>query len=98
MTEAKDSHLQHLSLISCSLAPSPTLSIYPFHPSLSFSSCSLSLENIIDADIAAAVPLISMGALLGRTTPIQLLFMSIFEIALFAANEYLALNVLSVSR
>lgn len=58
---------------------------------------SLSLENIIDADIAAAVPLISMGALLGRTTPIQLLCMSIFEVALFAANEYLALNVLSVS-
>lgn len=58
---------------------------------------SLSLENIIDADIAAAVPLISMGALLGRTTPIQLLCMSIFEVALFAANEYLALNVFSVS-
>ncbi|XP_032598627.2 LOW QUALITY PROTEIN: ammonium transporter Rh type B [Drosophila grimshawi] len=57
---------------------------------------SLSLESIIDADIAAAVPLISMGALLGRTTPIQLLCMSIFEIALFAANEYLALNILSI--
>ncbi|XP_064539342.1 ammonium transporter Rh type B [Drosophila montana] len=57
---------------------------------------SLSLESIIDADIAAAVPLISMGALLGRTTPIQLLCMSIFEVALFAANEYLALNVLSI--
>ncbi|XP_052844532.1 ammonium transporter Rh type A isoform X2 [Drosophila gunungcola] len=57
---------------------------------------SLSLENIIDADIAAAVPLISMGALLGRTTPIQLLCMSIFEVALFAANEYLALHVFSI--
>lgn len=59
---------------------------------------SLSLENIIDADIAAAVPLISMGALLGRTTPIQLLFMALFEVALFAANEYVALHVFSVSR
>ncbi|TDG53307.1 hypothetical protein AWZ03_000122 [Drosophila navojoa] len=57
---------------------------------------SLSLESIIDADIAAAVPLISMGALLGRTTPIQLLCMSIVEVALFAANEYLALNILSI--
>lgn len=55
------------------------------------------MENIIDADIAAAVPLISMGALLGRTTPVQLLFMAIFEIALFAVNEYVALDILSVS-
>ena len=61
------------------------------------SFCSLSLENIIDADIAAAVPLISFGALLGRTTPIQLLFMALFEVALFAANEYVALNIFSVS-
>uniref|UniRef100_A0A1I8PY71 Ammonium transporter AmtB-like domain-containing protein n=1 Tax=Stomoxys calcitrans TaxID=35570 RepID=A0A1I8PY71_STOCA len=56
----------------------------------------LSLENIIDADIAAAVPLISMGALLGRITPIQLLFMALFEIALFAVNEYVALDILSI--
>ena len=55
------------------------------------------MENIIDADIAAAVPLISFGALLGRTTPIQLLFMALFEVALFAANEYVALNIFSVS-
>lgn len=54
------------------------------------------MENLIDADIAAAVPLISMGALLGRTTPIQLLFMAIIEVALFAANEYVALDILSV--
>lgn len=58
---------------------------------------SLSLENIVDADIAAAVPLISMGALLGRTTPFQLLFMAIIEIVLFALNEYVALNIFSVS-
>jgi len=74
-------HLSHFLLIASS----------------SFSAHSLSLETIIDADIAAAVPLISMGALLGRTTPIQLLCMSIFEVALFAANEYLALHVFSVS-
>ncbi|XP_030372188.1 ammonium transporter Rh type A [Scaptodrosophila lebanonensis] len=57
----------------------------------------LSLESLIDADIAAAVPLISMGALLGRTTPIQLLFMALVEIALFAANEFVALNVLKIT-
>ncbi|XP_067646311.1 ammonium transporter Rh type B-B [Eurosta solidaginis] len=56
----------------------------------------LSLESIIDADIAAAVPLISMGALLGRTTPIQLLFMALIEVVLFAINEYIALNIFSI--
>lgn len=71
------------------------LKITYFSSSSSFYS--LSLESIVDADIAAAVPLISMGALLGRTTPIQLLFMAIVEIVLFAANEYVALNIFSVS-
>ncbi|XP_055911608.1 ammonium transporter Rh type B isoform X3 [Eupeodes corollae] len=58
---------------------------------------SLSLGSIIDADIAAAVPLISMGALLGRTTPIQLLFMALFEVALFAVNEFIQLDMLSIA-
>ncbi|XP_055840845.1 ammonium transporter Rh type A [Episyrphus balteatus] len=58
---------------------------------------SLSLGSIIDADIAAAVPLISMGALLGRTTPIQLLFMALFEVALFAVNEFIQLDILSIA-
>lgn len=58
---------------------------------------SLSLRSIIDADIGAAVPLISMGALLGRTTPIQLLFMSLFEVVLFAVNEFIQLDILSIS-
>ncbi|XP_055606693.1 ammonium transporter Rh type B-A [Uranotaenia lowii] len=53
----------------------------------------ISLDNLIGADIAAAAVLISMGALLGRTTPMQLLVMGIFEIALFAANEYLQLEL-----
>uniref|UniRef100_A0A1A9WLE9 Ammonium transporter AmtB-like domain-containing protein n=1 Tax=Glossina brevipalpis TaxID=37001 RepID=A0A1A9WLE9_9MUSC len=56
----------------------------------------LSLEHIIHSDISAAVPLISMGVLLGRTTPIQLLFMALFEIILFAVNEYVTLEILSI--
>uniref|UniRef100_A0A1Q3FSC6 Putative ammonium transporter rhbg n=1 Tax=Culex tarsalis TaxID=7177 RepID=A0A1Q3FSC6_CULTA len=57
----------------------------------------LSLDNLIGADIAAAAVLISMGALLGRTTPMQLLIMGIFEIAIFAANEYLQLDLMKVA-
>lgn len=52
---------------------------------------------MIGADIAAAVVLISMGALLGRTTPIQLLFMSLIEIVAYAANEYFQLELVKVS-
>lgn len=56
----------------------------------------MSLDDIIGADIAAAVVLISMGALLGRTTPIQLLFMGLIEILVFAANEHLQIEMMSV--
>lgn len=37
-----------------------------------------------------------MGALLGRTTPIQLLLMGLIEILVFAGNEYLQLEIFKV--
>lgn len=58
--------------------------------------CSISINHVIEADVAAAVVLISMGALLGRTTPIQLLFMALIEIIVYAANEFFQLEILSV--
>lgn len=61
-----------------------------------FSPNRLSLDNIIEADISAAAVLISMGAMLGRITPIQLLLMGIIEIVVFAANEHLQLKLMSV--
>ncbi|KXJ71167.1 ammonium transporter Rh type A-like [Aedes albopictus] len=57
----------------------------------------LSLDSLIGADIAAAAVLISMGALLGRTTPMQLLVMTICEIAVFAANEYLQVDLMRIA-
>lgn len=57
---------------------------------------SITLTRIIEADISAAVVLISMGALLGRTTPIQLLLMSLIEVIVYAANEYVQLELLKV--
>lgn len=56
----------------------------------------LSLNNLIGADIAAASVLISMGALLGRISPIQLLVMGLFEIVLFASNEFLQIELMKV--
>ncbi|XP_076620735.1 rhesus blood group-associated glycoprotein Rh50 isoform X1 [Colletes latitarsis] len=54
----------------------------------------LSLESLLSADIAVATPLISMGALLGKTTYIQLLFMGILELIVFTANKYLGEHIL----
>jgi ammonium transporter Rh len=54
------------------------------------------LGNLIGADIAAASVLISMGALLGRISPIQLLVMGLIEIVLFASNEFLQIELMKV--
>ena len=58
--------------------------------------CRISLDSMIGADIAAATVLISMGALLGRTTPIQLFIMAMIEIIVFAANEYVQIELFRV--
>ncbi|XP_031637364.1 ammonium transporter Rh type A [Contarinia nasturtii] len=57
----------------------------------------ISLSRVIEADIAAAVVLISMGALLGRTTPIQLLLMALIEIVVYSSNEYFQIELLKIT-
>ncbi|XP_076171931.1 uncharacterized protein LOC143148961 isoform X2 [Ptiloglossa arizonensis] len=54
----------------------------------------LSLESLLSADVAVAAPLISMGALLGKTTYAQLLFMGIIELIAFTANKYVGERLL----
>lgn len=73
----------------------PFSSDFKFRPLIS--NIRLSLENMIGADIAAASVLISMGCLLGRITPMQLLIMGLFEIIFFAVNEYLQIELMRVS-
>ncbi|XP_066583431.1 ammonium transporter Rh type A isoform X2 [Prorops nasuta] len=48
----------------------------------------LSLEGLLSADVAVAAPLISMGALLGKTTYMQLVFMGILELIVYTGNKY----------
>ena len=52
--------------------------------------------SLVRADIAAASVLISMGAVLGKTSYIQLIMMGIIEIAAFTANSYLGSKVFKV--
>jgi len=47
----------------------------------------LNLISLLSADFATAAVLISFGVLLGTTTPLQLIIMSMIEIVLFVVNE-----------
>jgi hypothetical protein len=47
--------------------------------------------------LPTAAVLISFGAVLGKTTPLQLVIMGLIETAIFAGNEHLGLNVFKVS-
>ncbi|XP_053133189.1 ammonium transporter Rh type B isoform X2 [Hemicordylus capensis] len=52
------------------------------------------IESMISADFCAGAVLISFGAVLGKTSPVQLLLMAGFEVTLFGINEYILLNLL----
>ncbi|KAJ6659612.1 hypothetical protein lerEdw1_018581 [Lerista edwardsae] len=49
----------------------------------------INVTSMITADFSTAAVLISFGAVLGKTSPIQMLIMAILEITLFACNEHL---------
>nr|BAE25570.1 unnamed protein product [Mus musculus] len=55
------------------------------------------IYNMINADFSTATVLISFGAVLGKTSPIQMLIMTILEIAVFAGNEYLVTELFEAS-
>ncbi|KAL1771644.1 ammonium transporter Rh type A [Sigmodon hispidus] len=57
----------------------------------------IGIKSMINADFSTATVLISFGALLGKTSPIQMLVMTILEIAVFAANEYLVTEIFQAS-
>lgn len=47
----------------------------------------LNVISILSADFASAAVLISFGAVIGKTSPLQLIVMALIEIVLFTANE-----------
>ncbi|XP_044800174.2 ammonium transporter Rh type B isoform X4 [Bubalus bubalis] len=54
------------------------------------------MESMINADFCAAAVLISFGAVLGKTGPVQLLLMALLEVVLFGLNEFVLLSLLEV--
>ena len=54
--------------------------------------------TLFNADFTACTVLISFGALLGKTTPTQLLVLTLVEVVLAKVNEYIGIQVLQVRR
>nr|DBA25673.1 TPA: hypothetical protein GDO54_010037 [Pyxicephalus adspersus] len=49
----------------------------------------IGITSMINADFSTATVLISFGAVLGKTSPVQMLIMAVLEIFIFACNEHL---------
>ncbi|XP_053571980.1 ammonium transporter Rh type C-like [Bombina bombina] len=52
--------------------------------------------NLVNADFCAASVCIAFGAVLGKVSPVQVLVMTLFQVTLFAVNEWILLNKLHV--
>jgi ammonium transporter Rh len=48
---------------------------------------------MLTADFAAATVLISFGAVLGKTSPLQLLIMAVIEVVLSQVNEHIGHSI-----
>lgn len=71
--------------------------IFFYFCGLGFCFCFLFLNfSMVNADFSTATALISFGALLGKTSPIQMLILTLLEITMFACNEHLVTKVLKV--
>uniref|UniRef100_A0A8C6LTT4 Rh family B glycoprotein n=1 Tax=Nothobranchius furzeri TaxID=105023 RepID=A0A8C6LTT4_NOTFU len=54
----------------------------------------IGVESMINADFCTGSVLISFGAVLGKTSPVQLMIMAMFEVTLFSVNEFILLSIL----
>ncbi|KAK7023589.1 hypothetical protein SK128_018013 [Halocaridina rubra] len=54
-------------------------------------------RSILNADFACAAILISYGAVLGKTSPVQLLFMAIIETVMFVINAFICVELLGIA-
>ncbi|XP_004693044.1 PREDICTED: ammonium transporter Rh type C [Condylura cristata] len=56
----------------------------------------VSVENLINADFCMGSVCVAFGAVLGKVSPVQLLLMTLFQVTLFAVNEFILLSLLAV--
>ncbi|NWH21294.1 RHAG protein, partial [Grus americana] len=55
------------------------------------------IKSMINADFSTATALISFGAVLGKTSPVQMLILTVLEITIFACNEHLVTEILQAT-
>jgi len=61
--------------------------MFHIHPSHSYLLFPFPFSySLVKADFAAAAVLISLGAVIGKISPTQLLWMTLFEVIIFSAN------------
>uniref|UniRef100_A0A8C2Y5X3 Ammonium transporter Rh type A n=1 Tax=Coturnix japonica TaxID=93934 RepID=A0A8C2Y5X3_COTJA len=53
----------------------------------------VNIKSMINADFSTATALISFGAVLGKTNPVQMLLLTFLEITVFAVNEHLVTEI-----
>ena len=53
--------------------------------------------SLVGSDFAAAAVLITMGAVLGRASPFQLIIIAFFELMFYSANEALNIHILQAA-
>ena len=54
-------------------------------------------NRVLEGGLASAAVLISLGALLGKLNPFQILMLSIIEAPIFVLNSYLGYTILGVA-
>ncbi|NXX31609.1 RHBGB protein, partial [Nicator chloris] len=54
-------------------------------------------QSMVSADFCTAAVLISIGAVLGRINPVQMLLLALLEVTLCSLNEYILLSLMGVS-
>ncbi|XP_035244899.1 rh50-like protein [Anguilla rostrata] len=57
----------------------------------------LGVINLLNAEFACAVVLISFGAVLGKTSPVQLLVMALLEVPVFSVTEWAVLKYIKIN-
>ena len=55
------------------------------------------LFRVIEGGFASAAVLISLGAVLGKLNPFQILIMTLIEVPFFVINAYLGYTILGVA-
>ena len=53
-------------------------------------------DRMLVSDFAAAAVLISFGVVIGKTSPLQLIVMTLIEIVFYVVNEVIGRNILGV--